>query len=126
MPKRTTNRIIVSLPAEIAKKLRHLAALESRSVSNFAGVIVGRALAADPEIQNAAAELRTLGADPVMALRDKLAEVQRDQFLSTSTNETKNQPPAPPVISESQLCHSPAASRVLAGRATTRPALRVG
>ena len=76
-----TTRIIVSLPAETAKKLRLHAALESRSLSNFAGVIVGRALAADPEMQNAATELRTLGACPVMALRDKIAEVQRDTFL---------------------------------------------
>ena len=77
-----STRIIVTLPAETAKKLRQHAALESRSLSNFAGVIVGRALAADPEMQNAATELRALGACPVMALRNALAEVQRDQFLA--------------------------------------------
>ena len=33
-------------------------------------------------ITHAAAELRALGADPAMALRDKLAEIQRDQFLA--------------------------------------------
>lgn len=83
MPKRNpSTRIIVTLPTETAKKLRHHAKLESRSLSNFAGVIVGRAMAADPELLNAIAELRALGADPVMALRDRLAEVQRDQFLA--------------------------------------------
>lgn len=82
MTKRSTHRIIVSLPAETAKKLRQRAALESRSVSNFAGVIVGRAMAADPELLNAIDELRLLGADPAMALRDKVAEVQRDNFLA--------------------------------------------
>lgn len=80
-----STRIIVTLPAETAKKLRQHAALESRSLSNFAGVIVGRALAADPEMQNAALELRTLGACPVMTLRDKIAEVHRDKFLSTAS-----------------------------------------
>jgi hypothetical protein len=82
MAKKSTHRIIVSLPRETAEKLRALARAESRSLSNCAGVIVGRAMAADPEMMNAAGELRALGADPVMALRDRLAEVQRDQFLS--------------------------------------------
>ena len=80
MAQPTTLRIIVSLPAATAKKLRQMAAHESRSVSNFAGVIVGRALAADPEIQNSITELRALGACPVMALRDKIAEVTQDQL----------------------------------------------
>lgn len=82
MTKHGTARIIVSLPRATAEKLRALARSESRSLSNYAGVIVGRAMAADPELLNAIAELRTLGADPAMALRDKLAEVQRDQFLA--------------------------------------------
>lgn len=119
-------RITINLETKLARAAKQKAAADRRSVSSYLLKLIEADMADTGHIRHAAAELRTLGADPVMALRDKIAEVQRDQFLSTSTNETKNQPPAPPVISESQLCHSPAASRVLASRATARPAFRVG
>ena len=121
-----TARVMVNLPADVKKRLMQRAKSERRSASNLAVKLIEEGIAQCAHEVAASNELRAFGIDPAMALRDKLAEVQRDQFLSTSTNEPKNQPPAPPVIPESQLCHSPAASWVLAGRATSRPALRVG
>lgn len=76
------DRITVNLPDSVGAQIRALAETDLRSVSDYAGILLRRNLeigAAD--IYAAAAELRALGLDPVIVLRDALAEVERDNAL---------------------------------------------
>ena len=82
MTKPSTRRIILTVSEATATFLEQKAISESRSLSNCAGLILSRAIVADPEALTALEELRSLGIDPVSALRDKLAEVERDTVLS--------------------------------------------
>jgi len=77
-------RTTVSLDKSVVVLAKKVAVKERRSFSNLVEVALDSYVNTErtPEIRHAAAELRALGADPVMALRDKLAEVQRDQFLA--------------------------------------------
>jgi len=75
-------RVMVNLPRDVKKRLIARARLERRSASNLAVKLIEEGIAQTQTEVEASAELRALGADPVMALRDKLAEVQRDQFLA--------------------------------------------
>lgn len=82
MTKPSTRRIIVTVPESTADFLANKAQAESRSLSNCAGLILSRAIVADPEALTALDELRALGIDPLSALRDKIQEVERDTLLS--------------------------------------------
>ena len=78
-------RTTISLDPRLAQLAKRAAKTERRNFSNLVEVALAAYItpAARPTAEaEAALELRTLGACPVMALRDKLAEVQRDQFLA--------------------------------------------
>lgn len=76
---------MVNIPGDVKKRLIARAKSERRSVSNLAVKLIEEGIAQSAEELAASTELRALGADPVMALRNALAEVQRDQFLSSQT-----------------------------------------
>lgn len=73
---------MVNIPGDVKKRLIARAKVERRSVSNLAVKLIEEGISQSAEELAASAELRALGADPVMALRNALAEVQRDQILS--------------------------------------------
>jgi hypothetical protein len=75
-------RVMVNLPRDVKKRLIARARLERRSASNLAVKLIEEGIAQTQTEVEASTELRALGIDPAMALRDKLAEVQRDQFLA--------------------------------------------
>lgn len=78
-------RLTINLETKLARAAKQKAAADRRSVSSYLLKLIEADMADSGNVTHAAAELRALGADPVMALRDKLAEVQRDQFLSSQT-----------------------------------------
>ena len=77
----SNGRQMVNLPAELARRVKQRARDEKRSVSNLLGCLVAEAF--EPtETTKLAAELTRLGVSPEMALRNALAEVERDTALS--------------------------------------------
>lgn len=75
-------RITINLEDALAEAAKSRATADRRSVSSYLLTLIEADLADAGIVQAAAAELRALGADPAMAIRDKIAEVQRDQFLA--------------------------------------------
>lgn len=73
-------RITINLAPSLASAAKLKAEAARRSVSNYLQMLVEADLGGAGPIVTAAAELNALGACPVMALRDKIAEVTRDQF----------------------------------------------
>lgn len=74
-------RITFSLSDELAEKAKARADEQRRSLSNYVVGLIEvdfRAPAVAPELVAAAAELRSLRLDPVIVLRDALAEIERD------------------------------------------------
>jgi hypothetical protein len=76
------SRLTINLEPKLARAAKAKAAADRRSVSSYLLKLIEADMNDSGVVHAAAAELSALGADPVMALRDKLAEVQRDQFLS--------------------------------------------
>lgn len=75
------DRITINLDDAVGEKLRRRAVADKRSVSDSAHLIIAAAF--DPtEQQRLAAELTRLGGCPEMALRNALAELERDTVLS--------------------------------------------
>lgn len=124
-------RITIHLTDPLVSAVKTKAEASRRSVSNYLQMLVEADLGGAGPIVTAAAELNALGADPVMALRDKIAEVTRDQFLSTETK-TETHPhdektvSTPPPLSGADRRHPPANVRVVALRTPARPPLCVG
>lgn len=77
-------RTTVSLDKAVVSLAKKVAAKERRNFSNLVEVALVAYLAPTraPELTAAANELRTLGIDPLSALRDKIGEVERDTVLS--------------------------------------------
>lgn len=77
------DRITVNLPDDLGARLRKSAAADFRSVSDYSCLLLRRAAELDSVALLAAAqELRALGLDPVIVLRDAIAEVERDQAMA--------------------------------------------
>ena len=78
-------RTTISLDPRLTQLAKRAAKTERRNFSNLVEVALAAYItpAARPTAEaEAATELRALGACPVMALRDKIAEVQRDTLLA--------------------------------------------
>jgi hypothetical protein len=78
-------RTTISLDPRLAQLAKRAAKTQRRNFSNLVEVALAAYItpAARPTAEaEAATELRALGACPVMALRDKIAEVQRDTLLA--------------------------------------------
>lgn len=79
-------RTTISLDPRLAQLAKRAAKTERRNFSNLVEVAlasyIGTTGRASP-VSEAAEELRALGACPVMALRDKIAEVTQDQLHAT-------------------------------------------
>lgn len=76
------DRITVNLPDDLGARLRKSAAADFRSVSDYSCLLLRRTVETDAVgLLAAAQELRALGLDPVIVLRDALAEVERDTAM---------------------------------------------
>ena len=73
-------RITINLETKLARRAKAKASADRRSVSSYLLQLIERDMADAGIVRTAAAELRALGACPVMALRDKIAEVTQDQL----------------------------------------------
>jgi hypothetical protein len=74
------SRLTINLEPKLARAAKAKAAADRRSVSSYLLTLIERDMTDAGVVVSAATELRALGACPVMALRDKIAEVQRDTF----------------------------------------------
>jgi hypothetical protein len=77
---KTMARITINLETKLARRAKQKAAADRRSVSSYLLKLIEADMADSGHVTHAAAELRALGACPVMALRDKIAEVTQDQI----------------------------------------------
>jgi hypothetical protein len=75
-------RITINLDPLIAAKVKGLAQKDRRSVSSYILRLLETDTAQSAGVIQAAAELQSLGADPIIALRDKISEVQRDDYIA--------------------------------------------